>query len=300
MIFSTNFRKHARIFGNENAFRTIKQCGYDACDFSIALPKTPLENYPNEEFENLLSIFKIYREIAQKNGVDIYQTHAKFYCDLDCYEENYAKLYIKQKIQEIKASKALGSNIMVIHPIQPYGWNLDPTPEKTTEWNIKILTELAKIAKDENIVLALENMPAHVPNIPCASPESLLSYVNGVNSKHLKICLDTGHANLGRLHVPEKNYACSDYVKMFGDKIVCLHIHENSGQNDEHNMMMTTPYATVDWPETIKALKDVGYKGTFNSEADFSARLPQDLFLEGEKLQYALFKTMTEKYGFND
>ena len=83
MIFSTNFRKHARIFGNENALRTIKQCGYDACDFSIALPKTPLEDYPNEEFENLLSIFKIYREIAQKNGVDIYQTHAKFYCDLD-------------------------------------------------------------------------------------------------------------------------------------------------------------------------------------------------------------------------
>lgn len=300
MIFSTSFRKHARIFGNENAFGTIKQCGYDACDFELGLPQNPLAEYPAEEFENLLTTFARYQEIAKKNGVDIYQTHAKFNCDLDCYEENYAKAYIVQKRKEMKASKALGSNIMVIHPIQPYGWSLDPTPEKTADWNIKILTELAKIAEDENLILALENMPAHVQNIPCASPESLLSYVNGVSSEYLKICLDTGHANMARLRIPEKNYACSDYVKLFGDKIVCLHVHENSGKNDEHNMMMTTPYPTVDWPETIQALKHVGYSGTFNSEADFSARLPQELFLEGEKLQCALFKTMTKKYGFID
>lgn len=300
MIFSTSFRKHSRIFGDENAFSTIKQCGYDACDFGIGLPKNPLEEYPTEEFETLLKTFRNYREIAQGIGVDIYQTHAKFYCDLDCYEESYAKAYIKQKMQEMKASKMLGSNIMVIHPIQPYAWNFDPTPEKTADWNIKILNELVKIAKDENLVLALENMPASVQNIPCASPESLLHYINGVSSEYLKICFDTGHANMARWHIPEKNYTCSDYVKMFGDKIVCLHIHENSGKADEHNMMMTTPYANVDWPETIQALKNVGYKGTFNSEADFSARLPQELFLEGEKLQCALFKTIVTKYGFNN
>jgi sugar phosphate isomerase/epimerase len=289
---------HAQIFGNEKAFETIKACGYDACDFGLGLPKSPLEEYSTEDFEMLLKTFENYRKIAQEIGVDIYQTHSNFYFNLDSYEEDYAKAYIKQKRQEMKASKTLGSNIMVIHPVQPYGWKLDPTPEKTADWNIKILTELAKIAEDENLVLALENMPAHVQDIPCASPESLLSYINGVDSEYLKICFDTGHANMARLRIPGKNYTCSDYVKMFGDKIVCLHVHENSGNNDEHNMMMTTPSPSVNWPETIQALKDVGYKGTFNSEANFSARLPKELFLEAEKLQCTLFKTVTEKYGF--
>lgn len=297
MICSTSFGKHARIFGEKKAFESIKACGYDACDFDLSFPINAFGEYPSGMFEARLSEFESYKKIAEERGVLIYQTHAKFYCDLDSYEDSYAQAYIKQKRQEIKASKALGANIMVVHPIQPYGWSFDPTPEKTADWNIKILSALARYAEDEEVVLALENMPAHVENIPCASPESLLSYVNGVNSPFLQICLDTGHANMGRLHIPGKEYACSDYVKMFGKKIVCLHLHENSGKNDEHNMIMTTPYPSVDWEPTFKALKEVGYNGTLNSEADFSARLPEELFLDGEKLQCKLFKLLAAKCG---
>lgn len=299
MICSTSFGKHARVFGEKNAFETIKACGYDACDFDLSFPTNDFGEYPTDMFDARVREFETYRELAKERGVSVYQTHAKFYCDLDSYEEEYAKAYVKQKRQEIRATKALGATFMAVHPIQPYGWSVDPTPEKTADWNIKILTVLARYAEEEGVVLALENMPAHVENIPCASPESLLSYVNGVSSDFLRICLDTGHANMGRLHVSGKTYVCSDYVKMFGEKIVCLHLHENSGRNDEHNMIMTTPYPTVDWKETFKALKEVGYQGTFNSEADFSARLPKELFLDGEKLQCKLFKLLAKKGGFH-
>lgn len=42
-----------------------------------------------------------------------------------------------------------------------------------------------------------------------------------------------------------------------------LHLHDNYGTRDDHSM----PYfGTIDWDEIMRALRDIGYEGTFNYE----------------------------------
>ena len=42
-----------------------------------------------------------------------------------------------------------------------------------------------------------------------------------------------------------------------------LHLHDNYGTRDDHSM----PYfGTIDWEEIMRALRDIGYEGTFNYE----------------------------------
>ena len=50
---------------------------------------------------------------------------------------------------------------------------------------------------------------------------------------------------------------------MLGDRIKVLHLHDNRGDRDAHQM----PYeGNIPWEELMRALKKAGYQGEFNFE----------------------------------
>ena len=69
-------------------------------------------------------------------------------------------------------------------------------------------------------------------------------------------CWDVGHANFGK-------HPQYESMTLLGKRIRVLHLHDNYGTRDDHSM----PYfGTIDWEEIMRALRDIGYEGTFNYE----------------------------------
>jgi sugar phosphate isomerase/epimerase len=58
------------------------------------------------------------------------------------------------------------------------------------------------------------------------------------------VCLDLGHA-----HITAGTAAA---IATLGERIASVHVHDNHGVKDEH---LWPGDGTIDWPETVKALK---------------------------------------------
>jgi len=135
-------------------------------------------------------------------------------------------------------------------------------------------------------VCCLENMIAWNRGVGkdyiCADPEEAVRYVDALNEiageKLFAFCLDVGHTNV----VSRDLY---QVIVRLGDRIQALHVHDNSGHNDQHKF----PYmGTLPWDDFCRGLHDIGFKGhlsfeTFRTMLEF----PYDLAPQLLKLLHA-------------
>lgn len=135
------------------------------------------------------------------------------------------------------------------------------TPEERFDRWVESIGKLQDHIKGTKLILCLENL-ASVPQINTA--EGLLNLINACGGENLGICLDTGHLHISRCRDGvEKTHA--EFIHLAGDRLKALHINENNGMNDVHQM----PYSArtgIDWKPLVQALKDVRYGGLFNLE----------------------------------
>ena len=69
-------------------------------------------------------------------------------------------------------------------------------------------------------------------------------------------CIDTGHANMVGLNVP-------DMIRQVGSHLKATHINDNYGIKDEH----FSPFnGTIPWKEVVQALRDIDYQECFAFE----------------------------------
>ncbi len=299
MKLSTNYNDFIKVFGHEEGLKKMKEVGYEACDFGISVYKNPLDKTNMLSDDEFVAFYTNIKNWSKKYGVEIYQTHAGFFTQLDSYSAEYRRAYVEYMQKEIDATFLVGSKIMVVHPMFPYDWEKDETPDKTFELNVSVLKELCEYAQQYGVKIALENMPRVFESIPCNSPKMLMDCYNAVNMPNLGFCIDTGHANYS---VWNNNAPCADcssenFIRICEDKILCLHIHDNMGLYDEHSLPYDTCMNGVNWKETMKALTEVGYRGTFNSEANFSNRYPKEFFMQAETFVFNVFKWMLDNLG---
>ena len=213
--------------------------------------------------------------LAEQAGIQISQVHGPWrYPPRDTTEEDRAERLEKMKIS-IRAAAVVGCKYWVVHPLMPFGTgdrNI-PDAEITRKINIAFLKELVKTAKQYGVTVCLENMP--MLNFCISTPAEILSVVNEINDENLKICLDIGHVNVF------KELNIYDEVLRLGDKIKVLHVHDNVISRDIHLL----PYfGTVDWTALAKALKEIGFNGSFSIETTPPTNLPTPLFEDATKL----------------
>ena len=111
---------------------------------------------------------------------------------------------------------------------------------------LKRIERILKICDKYNIDLAIEN----TENLAC------FNYVfDNIKHKHLKFCYDSGHANCFHPEI--------DFFKLLGDKLVCLHLHDNMGVNDDHTL---NKYGTIDWDNLAKQLAQINFNGNLDYE----------------------------------
>lgn len=141
--------------------------------------------------------------------------------------------------------KRLAKDIKVAHKygIQHVVTHLIGTP---CQVGLDRLNRLLKLCDKYNVNLAIENLE---------SADCFLYAFNNISHPHLKCCLDVGHIHCFDTGV--------DYYKEFGDKIVCLHLHDNNGEFDAHTL---NRYGNIDWDDVAKNLAKINYNGSLDYE----------------------------------
>lgn len=107
------------------------------------------------------------------------------------------------------------------------------------------------------------------------------------------VCLNVGHANLLARNIVED-------IRTLGDKLCLLHINDNDGRTDQHQMPCTFTTGrgipSTDWYGIVKALAEIDYRGDwcFDTVGLF-VRAPQKLHRPLCSLQYSLYKEWSEQ-----
>ncbi len=268
-------------WGDER-FQKIKECGYDCVDYGLA--GTDAFLYHCDEAE-LVAILSRERRLIKEAGLSVSQIHGPWrWPPQDRTKEEQEERMEKMK-KAVRCAALLGCKNMVIHPMMPYGIEERDTPdaEKTWEFNLAYMRELLAYAKEQGVTICLENMP--MGRFSMGSALDVLKFVKEINDENFKICLDTGHVAIYDQGNP------AEMVRALKDEIRVLHVHDNDGYRDIHQM----PYfGVIDWEDFGRALSEIGYDGVFNFETAPPGKMPDATFKEMCKI---LVKVANEIIG---
>ncbi len=303
-LISTEIGSFKRYGSNREIIKLLKDSGFEAYDFSMCL--WTKESYLFEE--DYAEKAKALRAYADSIGICCNQAHAPFpvyFLDnswgrsllgtikelggedlttVDNPAEEYERLLDKLISRAIEIAAILGSKAIVLHP------NNDASIEE----NIAFYQRYQALAKKWRIKIALENMWNWDGEKDCASPaacsdpESFQAHLDGLDKEVFVACLDIGHAEMRGL-----NTSAVQMLTALGDRVACLHIHDN----DQHFDLHKIPFSMkIDFYEIARTLKQIGYQGdlTFESEA-FIARFDKEFYPIATKYLYQIGVHLREK-----
>lgn len=246
----------------DRRYQMLRGLGYSCIDFNMADTTAVPYTLGEEEFTQYLLAEKALADAA---GIEISQVHGPWHWPPnDSTPDNRTERLAKMQTA-IRATALLDCKNMVIHPIMPVGIEDVGTGKEQETWdlNIAFMTELLTTAKEHDITICLENMP--MTKFSMGSHKDILRFVNAINDSHFKICLDTGHVSVFSGLSP------ADALRELKDEVCVLHIHDNDGVRDLHQM----PYeGIIDWEDFGAALKEVKFQGIFSLETAPSADMP--------------------------
>lgn len=259
-ITEGSFRVHG-----DTRFEKIRSFGFRAVDYGMSDTKGFLYTCTEQERTTFLQKEKTLAETA---GIEISQVHGpwRWPCD-DATPEARAERFEKMALS-IRMTAALGCKNWVVHPIMPFGTDEAGTPDAPKTWalNVEFMRKLLPVAEETEVTICLETMPFRQFSI--SRPADILRLVEEIDHPLFQICVDTGHIAMFR------DLSVADEIRKLGNRIRALHIHDNNGNADQHQL----PYwGIINWAEVGEALKEVGFDGTFSLETAPSSRLPADI-----------------------
>jgi len=187
------------------------------------------------------------RAAMADTGVSLFTVHGLFNAEYNLGENDHGRRARALGCHRatLEAAARLGASNVVFHQGGPgEGETLDGCRHS--------LDALLPMAEAARIRIALENLPQgmlggraeDVADLLAEFPHPLLGF-----------CLDTGHANL--------TADCDAWLDACGDRLVCLHLHDNDGKTDSHQ---PPGHGTIDWQTLIQEVRAGGYRGPLVSE----------------------------------
>lgn len=210
--------------------------------------------------------------------------------------------------RSIEACAMLGIPQTVVHA----AGRKEFTHDQFRQANRAFYEELLPVAERCSVCLLTENSSEqNSPYYYLRTGAELRDFVDYVGHPLLRVCWDTGHANMRKMD----QYPC---LLDIGDYLSGLHVQDNMGDSDLH----TAPYSgSCNFDPVLQGLIDVGYRGTFNFECTHLLRqadswpvrrqpweyrrqpvqnvidLPLDLRCKAVDLVYAIGRHMLSSYG---
>ncbi len=287
-----------RDYGIERGYQMISEAGFECLDLNLDHMLDPKHIYngtyrgasPMEEgLSALLLIYAKELDAIKRYGLTVSQVHAPFPSYASGNEDslNYMIELLKTAI---RFTDAIGAKNLVVHGISRNVHEKNDSQDRIDELNFKLYSSLIPTLRECNVTVCLENLPTWYTDGKgfrmiyeghCCNPYDAVAEIDMLNDIAGKecfgLCLDTGHLNITRIPV-------SNYVSVLGNRIKCLHIHDNNGMDDSH----MAPYTgSVRWEDYISALRAIGYSGDLSFETfrqTTKSVMPEPLVLPWLKL----------------
>lgn len=278
--------------GDASKFAIYKKCGFDACDFSVEgifnRAKGQFGDIENVSDQQIIEHFSAIRESAKAIDFEIGQVHGESCGNIKAYDDDI-NIMVKHQIASIKATNYLGAKHCVIHPLIFRKRKYDLLAKENFDACVDFYKRLEDALIEYDVYCCLENM-WHIDSVYGHICPTILSRAQemvdmcDVLGDRYKICVDTGHGLLTQDDPVEM-------VRICGDKLACLHAHDNDGIHDLHAFPFhraAAPYGTswkplrMDWIAFMKALDEVNYRGNLN----FEVGMPDPSALEELHLKY--------------
>jgi len=184
------------------------------------------------------------------SGVRVNSIHAPFgpEFDISSPEDSIHERGVDGLIESIELAQLLGAGVVIFHASD----RVPDNPGRRLDRSRGVVREIAHVAEESGIILALENLP---PGYLTDSPEEVFTFLQETARESLGVCFDSGHANLsGRF--PE-------YANALLPFSVAIHIHDNDGRGDDHDFPGT---GTINWPEFGSIYRSSGCEASLTLE----------------------------------
>lgn len=161
---------------------------------------------------------------------------------------------LKEMIHSLKTAARIGAEKAVLHPSFTSG--LGPfVMETAKKYALQSLGAIVEQATRLQIELCFENMYPRYHTF--FDPRQFQTVFKEFPS--LKMCLDTGHGNIGD---PDKT-RLFEFIEKFPDKIGHVHISDNQGKRDDH---FGVGRGNINFEKFMTQLINAGYNDTITFE----------------------------------
>lgn len=259
-------------------FEMLKRAGFNCCDFSLNgylkntdIYQDKLNRFFDKSVKELTEFFRPHKEAAETAGIEMNQMHMPYPIYVpkgDAELNDYLWKQMAPKSMEI--CRFLECKNIVIH-----GFKLAKyLGSEELEWQetAKFIDSIALMAKEYGITICIENLydgiGGHLVEGPCCDARKAAERIDRINDRYgaevLGFCFDTGHANLVGLDMEQ-------FITTLGHRLKVLHIHDNDGIGDLHQIPFTFTKTrenqpSTDWDGFIRGLKTIDFKGALSFE----------------------------------
>lgn len=259
-------------------FMKLKKAGFTCCDFSLNgylmnkdIYQEKLNRFFDRTTDELLEYFRVHKEAAANAGIRIHQMHMPYpiYVPRGSAELNdYMWHQVAPKSMEI--CRFLGCSYIVIHGFKLVRY----LGSEEAEWKetAKFIDSIAPMAKEYGITICIENLyngvAGHLVEGPGCDARKAVERIDYFNEKYgaevLGFCFDTGHANLVGIDFEK-------FITTLGHRLKVLHIHDNDGVGDLHQVPFTFTKTrenkpSTDWEGFIRGLKQIHFDKVLSFE----------------------------------
>lgn len=186
----------------------------------------------------------------QSLGMRVHSLHAPFrnYKNPPADEKEFCRLRTDNIKKTIDYAYELGSTILVMHAVDRKEYNYSMDQLSLVQ---DYIGEIARYGAQNGVQLAIEDIsPGNGADEICTTLENQQKLFGGLG---IKYCLDIGH-------VPLLGADLFHETDVAGDDLITLHIHNNHGVLDDHNL---PDNGIIDWPKLHDYIRNAGYGGEF-------------------------------------
>lgn len=262
----------------EEGFAMLARAGFSCADFSLngyltnkSLYQSERNDFFDRSVQELERFFSPHKYGAEAAGITVNQMHMPYPNYVPGGDET-----LNMYLREVVAPKSMavcgffGCPYIVVHSFKlaQFLGSEEAEWEQTEEF----LDFLAPMAKEMGITICIENLydgaGGHLVEGPCCDAGKAAERIDRINEKYqaqvLGFCFDTGHANLVGIDF-------EGFITTLGDRLKVLHVHDNDGIKDLHQIPFTFTKtrenkSSTDWEGFVRGLKRIGFDGTLSFE----------------------------------
>lgn len=201
------------------------------------------------DYHNASELQRLMSQLSS-SGVRVHSIHAPFgpLFDVSCLDDNVHERGVDKLIECIEIASVLDAEKIIVHASDIVNGDRFKRIERARG----VLREMGTVALESGVILALENLP---PGYLGYTPEEIITLLDGTDHGSVRVCFDSGHANL------------SGHFYEFASALLPLsvetHLHDNDGTSDQHKFPGD---GNIDWRQFGSAYKCLGCKASIMLE----------------------------------